>query len=386
MSDIVIKEVKSKKDQKQFIMLPWSLYKGDPFWVPPLISDMKATLNPAKNALLNLGPYAYFLAFRDGKPVGRLGVGADDRLNAAKNRREGYFTLFESIGDYSVAKALFDKALSWLAERGYDAVTGPQSPSNGDDYRGLLVKGFGSQPVLMDSYNPPFYADYLEKYGFAKQFDRLAFYYDLRSNVTERFERGVQYAMKRYAFHCDQLDKKNIDCALKDVKQIIDEAHPEWPDMIPPSWEEIHAEADKLVQLAVPELVWFARTNEANRPIGFVMAMPDYNQVLKKMNGRLFPTGAIKYIWYKRRITGARSFIMFVSPDYQKKGVSGALYMHALKAALAKGYVYGEGGTIHEFNDKMVRDAIGAGGDLYKTYRVYIKQLTQEQSDPAANE
>ncbi|HBE05707.1 MAG TPA: hypothetical protein DCY85_04385, partial [Firmicutes bacterium] len=89
---------------------------------------------------------------------------------------------------------------------------------------------------------------------------------------------------------------------------------------------------------------------------------------------------------YKRRITGARSFIMFVSPDYQKKGVSGALYMHALKAALAKGYVYGEGGTIHEFNDKMVRDAIGAGGDHYKTYRVYIKQLTQEQSDPAANE
>ncbi|HAW70839.1 MAG TPA: N-acetyltransferase, partial [Firmicutes bacterium] len=106
MSDIVIKEVKSKKDQKQFIMLPWSLYKGDPFWVPPLISDMKATLNPAKNALLNLGPYAYFLAFRDGKPVGRLGVGADDRLNAAKNRRVGSFTLFETIGDYSVAKAL----------------------------------------------------------------------------------------------------------------------------------------------------------------------------------------------------------------------------------------------------------------------------------------
>ncbi|HCM18696.1 MAG TPA: hypothetical protein DHW84_10725, partial [Firmicutes bacterium] len=157
-----------------------------------------------------------------------------------------------------------------------------------------------------------FYADYLEKYGFAKQFDRLAFYYDLRSNVTERFERGVQYAMKRYAFHCDQLDKKNIDCALKDVKQIIDEAHPEWPDMIPPSWEEIHAEADKLVQLAVPELVWFARTNEANRPIGFVMAMPDYNQVLKKMNGRLFPTGAIKYIWYKRRITGVLFFQSFM--------------------------------------------------------------------------
>ena len=385
MSEIVIKKVTTKKEKKEFIMLPWSLYKGDPFWVPPLISDMKTTLNPAKNALLNLGPYAYFLAYKDGTLAARLGVGADDRLNKAKNRREGYFTLFECISDYNVAKAIFDEALSWLAEKGYDSVTGPQSPSNGDDYRGLLVKGFGSSPVLMDSYNPTYYADFLEKYGFAKQFDRLAFYYDLRSNVTERFERGVEYAMKRYQFHCDPLDKKKIDEALKDVKQIIDEAHPEWPDMIPPSWDEIYAEADKLVQLAVPELVWFARTNDDNRPIGFVMAMPDYNQVLKKMNGRLFPTGAIKFIWYKRRITGARSFIMFVTPDYQKKGVSGALYMHGLKAALAKGYVYGEGGTIHEFNDKMVRDAYGAGGDHYKTYRVYIKQLDQP-SPTASNE
>jgi len=385
LSEIVIKKVTTKKEKKEFIMLPWSLYKGDPFWVPPLISDMKTTLNPAKNALLNLGPYAYFLAYKDGTLAARLGVGADDRLNKAKNRREGYFTLFECISDYNVAKAIFDEALSWLAEKGYDSVTGPQSPSNGDDYRGLLVKGFGSSPVLMDSYNPTYYADFLEKYGFAKQFDRLAFYYDLRSNVTERFERGVEYAMKRYQFHCDPLDKKKIDEALKDVKQIIDEAHPEWPDMIPPSWDEIYAEADKLVQLAVPELVWFARTNDDNRPIGFVMAMPDYNQVLKKMNGRLFPTGAIKFIWYKRRITGARSFIMFVTPDYQKKGVSGALYMHGLKAALAKGYVYGEGGTIHEFNDKMVRDAYGAGGDHYKTYRVYIKQLDQP-SPTASNE
>lgn len=385
LSEIIIKKVTTKKEQKEFIMLPWSLYKGDPFWVPPLISDMKATLNPAKNALLNLGPYAYFLAYKDGKAVARLGVGADDRLNKAKNRCEGYFTLFECISDYNVAKAIFDEALGWLAEKGYDTVTGPQSPSNGDDYRGLLVKGFGSSPVLMDSYNPTYYADFIEKYGFAKQFDRLAFYYDLRSNVTERFERGVEYAMKRYQFHCDPLDLKKIDEELKGVKQIIDEAHPEWPDMIPPSWEEIHAEANKLLQLAVPELVWFARTNDNNRPIGFVMAMPDYNQVLKKMNGRLFPIGAIKFILYKRRITGARSFIMFVSPDYQKKGVSGALYMHGLQAALAKGYVYGEGGTIHEFNDKMVRDAIGAGGDHYKTYRVYIKQLNQP-SPSAANE
>lgn len=375
MSEITVKPVTSKKDKMQFIKFQWRLYKGDPYWVPPLIMDMKDTLNPAKNALLRLGPYAYFLAYKDGEPAGRIAVGADERLNAAKNRKEGYLALFECIHDYGVAKALFDTATRWLVERGYDSVTGPQSPSNGDDYRGLLIRGFGSPPVLMDSYNPTYYSEFFERYGFEKQFDRFAFFYDLRSGLSERMERAVEYAMKRYDFHCDKVDLKHFDKELKDLKRIIDEAHPEWPDMVPPSWEEIEAEADKLLQVVDPDLVWFARTNAENRPIGVAIALPDYNQVFKRLNGRLFPIGIFKFLWYKRRITGGRSLVMFVSPDYHKKGVSGAIYLHGLRAAQAKGYVYGEGGTVHEFNENMVRDAIGAGGDLYKVYRVYIKKL-----------
>lgn len=358
-----------------FIKLQWRLYKGDPFWVPPLIMDMKDTLNPAKNALLRLGPHAYFLAYKGEEPVGRIAVGADDRLNSFKNRKEGYISLFESIHDYEVAKALFDAATGWLLERGYNSVTGPQSPSNGDDYRGLLIRGFGSPPVLMDSYNPTYYSEFFERYGFEKQFDRFAFFYDLRAGLSERMERAVEYAMKRYKFHCDPLDLKHFNQELKDIKRIIDESHPEWPDMVPPSWEEIEAEAGKLLQVVDPDLVWFARTDDDNRPIGVAINLPDYNQVFKKLNGRLFPIGIFKFLWYKRRITGGRSLVMFVCPDYHKKGVSGAIYLHGLRAAKAKGYVYGEGGTVHEFNEAMVRDALGAGGDLYKVYRVYIKKL-----------
>lgn len=386
LSEIVVKLVKSRRDKMDFIKFQWHIYKNDPFWIPPLIMDMKDTLNPRKNALMNLGPYAYFLAYKDGELAGRIGTGADDRLNAAKNRREGYVTLFECVSDFEVAKALFDTALNWLREQGYDSVTGPQSPTNGDDYRGLLIKGYGSQPVLMDSYNPPYYVEFFDQYGFEKQFDRLAFYYDLRGEIPARRIKAMNYAMKRYGFHCDKVDIKRLKDEMRDVKTVIDESMPEWPDMIPPSWDEVEKEADKLLQVIDPDLVWFARTDDTNRPIGFAVALPDYNLIFKRINGRLFPTGLFKLLWYKKRLAGARSLILFVSPDWQKKGVSGAILLSAFIAAKEKGYVYGEGGTVHEFNANMVREALGYGGDQYKTYRIYIKDLKKNGEEAAQSE
>ena len=143
--------------------------------MPPLLMDMHNTLNAGKNILLQLGPHRFLVAYRKGKPVGRLGVGIDKCLNKAKEEELSYLTLFESINDYSVAEALFNAGLTWLLEQGAKVVTGPQSPTNGDDYRGLLVKGFGLPPVLLNSYNPPYYVTFFDKYGFQKDFDRNAY-------------------------------------------------------------------------------------------------------------------------------------------------------------------------------------------------------------------
>lgn len=374
-SSIVVTPIARRKELKLFINLPWELYRDDPNWIPPLKMDMWDTFNPKKNPLLKLGPYQYFLAWHDGKPVGRIGVGIDHRLNREKCRSEGYLTLFESIPDYSVAEALFDHSLAWLRERGMTTVTGPQSPSNGDDFRGLLIKGFDSPPVLLNSYNPLYYEEFFERYGFTKQFDRFAFYYDLNSDLSERFVRGVEYAKKRYRFTVRTVNLKRLEEELLRVKVVIDRAHPDWPDMVPPTIEEIKDEAKKLLPVIDPDLVTIAEREEDGAPIGLMVALPDYNQVLKRLNGRLLPIGFLKFLWYKRQITGGRSLILFVDPDYQKKGVSAAMYLTAFRNALAKGYTYGEGGTIHEFNQKMVQDAIGAGGQLYKIYRIYEKSL-----------
>ncbi|MBW6463390.1 MAG: N-acetyltransferase [Firmicutes bacterium] len=371
---IEIRLVENRQDRKRFVELPWKLYCDYPNWVPPLYSDMYNTLKPAKNALLRLGPYRFFIAEINGEAVGRLGVGMDLRLNEAKNKQLGYFTLFESIEDYSVASELFDQGLSWLHSQGAEIVTGPQSPSNGDDYRGLLIEGYDTLPVLLNSYNPPYYADYISKYGFEKQFDRFAYYYDISNGPNERLGRGVALAQERYNFTVRPLNLRNLDQEIQVIKGVVDQSMPDWPDMIPPSDEELVAEAEKLRQFAIPELVLFVENSE-NECLGLSVTLPDYNEVLVHLNGRLFPTGFIKYLLYRRKITGVRLFALFVTPKGRRRGVSAALYYHTMNNAYKKGFTHGEGSTIHEFNRRMNLDAQKAGGELYKIYRIYQKSL-----------
>ncbi len=372
---VEIRVVQTGTEKRAFVELPWKLFGDDPYWVPPLLADMYSTLDPRKNALLRLGPNRFLLALRKRHVVGRLGVGLDQRLNQAKRLSLSYLTLFESVNDYRVAEALFDAGLNWLREQGAAVVTGPQSPSNGDDYRGLLVEGFDSPPVLLNSYNPPFYADFFLRYGFSKYFDRYAYRYDLTAGPPERFQRGIEQIEKRYGYTVRPIALEKMDREMQLIKKILDCSMPDWPDMIPPGMEEIEAEAARLKQLAVPDLVLFVHTREGE-PAGFSVALPDYNEVLTRLNGRLFPLGFLKFIWLRKKIKGIRLFILFVTPPYRKKGVAAILYYYSMLNARRLGYTHGEGSTIHEFNTRMNLDARKAGGTLYKIYRIYRKDLT----------
>lgn len=367
--------VTSARDRRAFVNLPWRLYKDDPNWIPPLKTDMHNTLNPKYNALLRLGPWCYFVAYKDGKPVGRIGCGLDKRLNKAKEIEMGYITLFESVQDYEVASALFDAAIGFLRRHGVTLVTGPQSPSNGDDYRGLLIQGFDGPPALLNSYNPPWYQEFFEQYGFTKQFDRFGYWYDLTQPMPEKLERGVAIALKRFKFRIRQINMKNLESEALAIKHITDLATPEeWPDMISPSLEEIKAEIDKLKPLAIPEMIYIAEAQDGE-PIGLSIALPDYTSVLKRMNGSIFPFGWLKFLYYRRKIDTARLFVIMVVPHYHRKGVSAALYKSSIEACLKLGYRGGDGSSVHEFNVRMNHDAISSGGELYRVFRVYQMQI-----------
>lgn len=364
--------VRSYKERKEFIMLPWKIYKGYKYWVPPMISDMKDTLDKTKNPLFSKGEHELYIAVLDGKTVGRICTGYDQTLFEKRNNNSGYITMFECINNYEVAKALFDAALQWLKGKGLSSVRGPISPKGGesDECRGLLINAFDQYPVLMNSYNPEYYVDFFNRYGFEKYLDLYAYRLDPDSLFSRNPEKSIQYAQKRYNFRVDSINLEKIEDEIAAIKYILDLAVPEeWSDMVPPTLDEIRSMADQLIKFADPDLIPIARSGD--EPVGFGIALPDYNQVLRHMNGRMNPISILKYFWYKGKIDCARFFVMFVIPSFRKKAVSYAIYYHTFVNGVKKGYLWGEGSTIGETNLSMRNDIESFGGKHYKTYRIY---------------
>ncbi|MGB9678650.1 MAG: hypothetical protein ACPL3A_01450 [Thermoanaerobacteraceae bacterium] len=375
--NMTIVSVKSKSDMNKFIKLPWEIYRNDKNWVPPLIKNLKKILNKSTNSSLEDIDFILYLVLSDRKPVGRILTGIDNNLNKKKTSKIGYFSLLETINDYEVFKLLMDTSIKWLKDKNITLIKGPVSPNGiwGDEYKGLLIDDFQSPPVLMNSYNPSYYKDFIEKYGFYKDYDLYAYYMDASLVFKKNPAKVIDYAKKKYNFYVESLNTKNIEKEIRDLKYIADKAIPEdWTDLVPPSLDDIKNLAKDLLPIADPDLIIIARSE--NEPIGFGLALPDYNQVLKHLNGKLTPISIIKYFWYKTKIKNIRFFIMLVVPEFRKKGVSYAIYYQTFLNAIKKGYISGEGSTIGETNISMRNDIESFGGKHYKTYRIYKKEIT----------
>jgi len=372
---ITVKPVRSSRELGQFIRLPWRIYRTDPHWVPPLILEQRRRLAPLVSSG-DEGLHGMFLAEDRGRAVGRLAVLWDPAVNQAKGSTTGYFSLFECIDDLEVAGRLFEAAAAWLARRGLNLLKGPVSPGgpHEDESKGLLVDGFDGPPVFMTSYNPSYYQWLLERLGFRKDFDVYAYRIDKDRVLAKHPANVVAYAARRYGFRLETVDLNQEEREIQDMKRVLDQAVPQqWPDLIPPSLEEVRALAIRFRQVADPDFVVFARAD--GEPVGFVAALPDYNQILIHLNGRLTPLAWLKYFYYRRRLTCLRVFVLFVAPAFRRKGVSHALYQHLFERAVAKGYTHAEGSTIGEGNVEMRRDIEAIGGQRDKTYRIYRKAL-----------
>lgn len=365
----------TRKYLREFLRFPYRLYHGHPCWIPPLIREQKDWIYHRNTPLFKNNPGAFFLAQRGTETVGRIAVAEDRELVQKKNSRTAYFTFLEAIDDREVFMALMGAAQAWAKLRKLRTLQGPVSPSRGDDFRGLLIRGFEGRPVFMDAYHYPYYQTQLEALGYEKRLDLYAYRYDLLNLDFGRRLRAAQYAQRRHGFRIERFDKRHWKEEARDIKYIIDRALPdEWPDLTPPSYEEILIMARRLRRFADPDLVLIAR-DKNDQPIGFNVALPDYNTVLEHLKGHLGPIGLLKFLYYRRRIQGGRSFIMFVIPSYRQKGVAQSIYLTAFRNAQSKGYTYGEGSTIGEENLPMRRDAEKLGGRHYRTYRIYHKKV-----------
>ncbi|MDY0234702.1 MAG: GNAT family N-acetyltransferase [Gudongella sp.] len=373
--NIKVVKVNNKGLLNDFVELSYVLYKNDKAWVPPLKTDYKKYVVGEDNYLNQSGPNERIVAIKDNKVVGRLLVGINEHLNENKNIKEGYISLFECIDNKDVSNQMFEYVVKWLQDRGMKKIKGPLSLPGGDDNRGLLLDNFTDPTLIMNTYNKPYYPNLFTEYGFQKYEDVYAYKSTSDNKNIDRYKDIVPYAMERYKFNLKRIDLQNIANEMKDVKIIIEKAMPtEWLDFIPPNDEEMDLIAKQLIPYADPDLIYIAR-NEDNEPVGFNIALPNYNEVLSKMKGRLFPFGIFKFLYYKNKIKSIRFFVLFVVPEYQKKGVSSAIYWHIYKAAVEKGYKFVEGSTIWDYNTTMKLDIEKYGGEKYKTYRIYIKDI-----------
>lgn len=371
---IVVDEVSDKRGILEFIKLPWVLYKDDNYWVPPIISQQYRTLTGHNNPLLQKNPHAFLIARRNSSPVGRLLIGINSDLNAFSGKSDGFFSLFEAADDEDVVASLFSAASAWFKSKGVTAIVGPISPTNGDDGRGILTKGFDCLPVMLNNYNPQYYEALILKCGFTKYMDFYAYRIDVANLDVERYGRVVEFAMKKYGFRIDRIDAKKFDRETRDLKTIIDLATPDtWTHVTRATMDDVRRMAQSLRSIMDEDLVYIARVGD--EPIGFVAALPDYNPILKEVNGRLFPFGFLKLLGAKRRVTGGRVIMQFVVPRFRNKAVNGAIFYKLMIAANAKGYTYGEGSTIAEWNVESMRSVENAGGHLYRIYRLYQKPV-----------
>ena len=371
-----IEQITDKRGLDRFIRLPWAVYDGDPNWVPPFVSDLEFLLAPS-NPFFRHVDAAYFLAMEGEHPVGRIAAFIDRNHINLHQEQAGFFGFFECLPDFHIAETLIDAAETWLRARAIEVMRGPMNPST-NDACGFLYDGFDSPPTVMMPYTPPRYLDYMEDCGLSKAKDLFAYTTSIRDVASigrlERIASAVERRVPGAAIRA--LDRNRVLDELALIKDIYNSAWGHQWGFVPRTDEEIDNLAKQLEPLIVPELVLIAEMQ--GEPAGFLMALPDYNQVRDKISDRRSIIGNLMIRWHARRITGVRVMTIGVKEAFRRRGLDALLYLEAFRAAQRKGYTWAEMSWVTEDNLLMQRGCELMGGRHSKTYRIFEKSIANK--------
>jgi len=370
MSQVVVQPVTTRRQQRQFVQFPWTLYRDDPHWVPPLRGNLQEMVNFRPHPFYENAAIQTFLATRDGEVCGRIGA-IENRWHLARYQdARGFFGFFECVDDPEVAHGLLDAACGWLAERGLSKVRGPISPSMNYEV-GLLIDGFDSPPTFMMTYNPPYYAELLEGYGFRKTQDLYAYegQVDMLPRLRARYEHLVEHMIAEYGIRLRSLDTSRFVEDVEDFLTVFNRSLTNTWGFVPMSPNEIRHVSRGLRHLIVPELAVGAEID--GRMIGAVFCLPDFNPRIKAIDGRLFPFGFLRLLWNKEKIKKVRIISANVLPEYQLQGVGLVLLHGLLPKALEWQLEEAEFSWVLE-STSLSRGSLERGGTKRtKTYRLY---------------
>lgn len=372
---IKIIPVNTKTELKQFIMLPYQLYKGDPNWVPPLIMDQKKFFDPLENPYYHHSLVQLFLAVEGEQVLGRISAQANTQHNIEHKENIGFFGFFECIDSKEAAQKLFDAAYEWNKERGFTSMRGPMNFSVNQEI-GLLIDGFDCPPMVMMRHDKPYYQKLCEASGLEKTMDLFAFL-SIRKEMPERIDRLAAAIQKRTGVQIRHLakDRKQMRKDIETVFEIYTKAWEYNWGNVPMTTAEFNHVVEELLPLADPELIFIAEKD--GHPAGFSLALPNYNEVLKVMNGHVNPITLIKAMLAKKKIGSARVITMGVIKEFQGRGIDSLFYYYSYKNGLPKGYFRGEFSWVLENNTMMIRVAEMLDAVPYKTYRLYDKAISK---------
>lgn len=353
-----IAEVKTKAHINDFLRVPHFIYYNNPNWISHLDNDIEAVFDAGKNKFFEFGIASRWVLYDDNnKPIGRVAAFINEQIAYTYDHPTGGMGFFECINDQQCANELFDTMKEWLKHRGMDAVDGPINFGERDRYWGLLVQGFETPPPYLLNYNPPYYKELFENYGFRNYFDQ--FVYRLNKNVELHpvFRRSYERLMHDRGYRFSSLKLDELDKYAVDFKTIFNEA---WQDVQkhfkPISKEQALGIFQSMKSIIDPDLVIFAYHND--RPIAIFVGIPEINQLFRYVNGKLNLWGKIKFVYHRfmGRCNMAYGIVFGIVPDFRNKGVESGLITAIQKAMQAKDkYQDLYLAWIGDYNPKMIR-------------------------------
>ncbi len=375
---VEVKPVRTRRERRAFIELPFRLHANAEQWVPPLRIERRLFLSPRFNKWFRHAEAELFLAWRDGRAVGRVSAQIDRNFNDYHGNDWGMFGFLELEDDPQTAGALLDAAAAWLSERGRDRMIGPMDFTMNDE-AGVLIEGHEREPFIKQPWHPPYYQRRCEEAGLEKTVDLWMWELHItdRSKVVPAI---VEMASKLEPEHGIRIRKMSRRKLRKELDLFGETYNEAWMDnfgFVPYTKEDLDTYAQDL-QL-VFDKHWFmvAEKIDNGESVGVAITVPDINQVLKRMGGRLLPFGWWHFLRRGKVMTRVRVGFLGVKPEYQHTGVAAGLYIEHFDLAGQRPQTWGEMGWILETNDAMNRGMEGMGGRVVKKYRVYERRLRQ---------
>jgi GNAT superfamily N-acetyltransferase len=373
---IQVRPVQGGSELKQFIKLPFRLHEGTP-WVPPLIYERRGFLNKEKNPYFQHAEAEYFLAWRDGEPVGRITAQIDRRWDQFQGGSDGQFGFIDAEDDPEIFEALLGAAEGWVRERGRDRLVGPMDFTTNDEV-GLLIEGYDRHPYILEPWHPPYYREQIEALGYGKTMDLLMWNLEMGGlKKGDAFADAIHAVADKveseHGITVRNMNKRDLETEIGRFMEVYNSAWEKNWGFVPITDEEIAFQAKNLKQILDPR--WAFMAERDGEILGAALSLPDINQVTKKMNGRLLPFGWLRFLLGKRKIDRVRVFALGVKPEYQHTGIAARFYVRHIETAAEVGVTGGEEGWILEVNEPMNRAMEGMGGTIVKRYRLYEKSL-----------